>query len=101
MIVAGATFLREDFKLKGQSFLHHVEGKKKLASKIPLPELLNRVVTFLRPLNLTHILTHRYTVTASLDKQRVCAPPLQQDGAEGSREIQKSTRGHFVLARLE
>lgn len=40
LIVAGATFLREDFKLKGQSFLHHVEGKKKLASKIPLPELL-------------------------------------------------------------
>lgn len=100
MIVVGATFLREDFKLKGQSLLHHIEGKK-LASKIPLPELLNWVVKFLRPLNLTHIHRHKYTVTASLDKQQVCVPLLPQSGAEGSRETQKNNRGHFVLARLE
>lgn len=99
LIVAGATFLREDFKLKGQSFLHHTEGKKKLASKIPLPELLNWVVKFLRLLNLTHIHTQRYAVTASLDKQQACAPPPQQEAQKEAASLE-STRGHFVLAHL-
>ena len=52
--------MREDFKLKGQSFLHHIE-EKNLQCKIPLPELLNWVVKFRRPLAVTHTHTHTHT----------------------------------------
>lgn len=63
--------------------------------------MLNWVVKFPRPLDVTHTHTRTHAFAILLDKQQVCVLLLKRSDAEGSCEIQRNSPGHLALAHLE